>query len=143
MFWYPIILLVYCHINFNWSIICCLFLEMNIFPFGISVSLLSVSEAFCGDFIVILLEILLPIKSPIVSAVFWIALFVEVLGAYVADGLALIKRFLGIFPAYVFTYIFTKVFAHTFSKRQKSVNFYNYSIFWLNLNSESFLYFTF
>ena len=57
-------------------------------PSGISVSLLFVSEAFCGDFIVILLAILLPIKSPIVSTVFWIALFVEVLGAFAADGLA-------------------------------------------------------
>ena len=41
--------------------------------FGFSVSLLTVSELFCGDSFetfVILLAVLLPIKSPVASAVF-------------------------------------------------------------------------
>ena len=52
--------------------------------FGFSVSLLTVSELFCGDSFetfVILLAVLLPIKSPVASAVFWFSLFEVVLRA--------------------------------------------------------------
>ena len=38
--------------------------------FGVSVSLSTVSEVFWGDSFVILLALLLPIKSPVASAVF-------------------------------------------------------------------------
>ena len=57
----------------------------------LSVSFLTVPELFCGeDFetFAVQLVILLPIKSPVASAVFWIALFEAVLGASVADCLA-------------------------------------------------------
>ena len=57
--------------------------------FGISINFSyvceSVSELIPNEFFVILLVILLPIKSPVVSAVFWIALFEAVLCGYVAD----------------------------------------------------------
>ena len=52
--------------------------------FGFSVSLLTVSELFWGDSFetfVILLAVLLPIKSPVASAVFWFSLFEVVLCA--------------------------------------------------------------
>ena len=57
-----------------------------------SVSLSTASELFLGeplDTVVVLSAILLPIKSSVVSAVFWIALFEAVLSAFVADYLAL------------------------------------------------------
>ena len=71
------------------SIICFLFSDdigvffyISIFFFSVCE---SVSELFCVELLVILLEILLPIKSPVVSAAFWILLFQEVLGASVAS----------------------------------------------------------
>ena len=57
----------------------------------INISSSFVSELTCGEFFdtfVILSAILLPIKSPFASAVFWIALFETVLIASVADCLA-------------------------------------------------------
>ena len=61
-----------------------------------SVSLSTASELFSGeplDTVVVLSAILLPIKSSVVSAVFWIALFEAVLSAFVPDYLALSIRF--------------------------------------------------
>ena len=58
--------------------------------FGVSVSRSIVIEIFCGDFFyafIILLAILLPVKSPVASTVFWIAVFEAVLSASVADYL--------------------------------------------------------
>ena len=64
--------LLYYYINLNLSIIICLF-SGGIYPsFDISISVSSVFKAFCEDFFetpVILSRILLPIKSPAVSAV--------------------------------------------------------------------------
>ena len=56
-----------------------------------SISFSTVPELCSGEIFeafVILLAILLPIKSPSASAIFWIALFEAVLGASVADCLA-------------------------------------------------------
>ena len=65
--------------------------------FSVSISSSFVSELFCGEvlsnFIVILLAILFPIKSPVASAVFWIALFEAVLRVSVVDCLAWSKSF--------------------------------------------------
>ena len=60
---------------------------------GISllISFLTIFKLFCSEFIeafVIKLTTLLPIKSPVPSADFWIALFEAVLNASVADCLA-------------------------------------------------------
>ena len=76
--------------------ICCLFSGDMYLSFGI-----SISSSFCecntlGDFfetLVILSAILLPIKSPVASAVFWIALFEGVFIASVVDFLAVWKMF--------------------------------------------------
>ena len=59
------------------------------------VLLLSSSSSLDGFFetLVILSEILLPIKSPVTSAVFWIARFDAVFIAAVADFLALSRSF--------------------------------------------------
>ena len=67
------------------------FLLRYIYFFGITVSLSTVSELFCGEpreIFVILVAILLPIKSPVASAAFLIALFEAFLSASVADFLA-------------------------------------------------------
>ena len=51
----------------------------------------TISRLFCGellDALVILSAILLPIKSLVTSAVFWIALFEALLSASIADYLA-------------------------------------------------------
>ena len=53
----------------------------------------SVSEFFRCEFFVIFLAILLPIKSPVASAVFGIAAFEAVLNASVASCLSLSKGF--------------------------------------------------
>ena len=76
--------------------ICCLFSGDMYLSFGI-----SISSSFCecnslGDFfetLVILSAILLPIKSPVASAVFWIALYEGVFIASVVDFLAVWKMF--------------------------------------------------
>ena len=60
------------YINLNSSIICCLSWGDIYRPFGISL-LASFNYKFLGDFfdvLVILSAILLPIKSPVASAVF-------------------------------------------------------------------------
>ena len=57
---------------------------------SLSCSFVTVSELFCCRYFetpVILWGILLPIKSPVASAVFWISFFEVVLGASVADCL--------------------------------------------------------
>ena len=76
--------------------ICFLFSGDMYLSFGI-----SISSSFCecnslGDFfetLVILSAILLPIKSPVASAVFWIALYEGVFIASVVDFLAVWKMF--------------------------------------------------
>ena len=79
--------LSYYYNNLNLSVTCCLFPGDVYIYFGISISFTSVFEgnsfeAFCpwnsfGDFeiIVTLSAVLLIIKSPVASIVFWIALF--------------------------------------------------------------------
>ena len=89
--------LLYYYINLNSSIICGLSSGDIYLTFAISVSLSVVSDLFSGDFCLIVLAILLPIKSPIASAVFWTALFEAVLSASVADCLAWSKNVLTIF----------------------------------------------
>ena len=93
------------------------------------------SKLFCSGLLenfVVLPAILLPIKSPVASADFWIALFEAVLSASVADCLAKLKSFFNVFTGYVFTYIFTNIFSHICSKRQISITFYKNSISRLN-----------
>ena len=69
------ILLLFLHINPRLSIIFCLSSRDIYLPLGISLScsFITVSELFCGGFFenfLILLAILLPVKSPVASAVF-------------------------------------------------------------------------
>ena len=67
---------------------------------SLSCSFVIVSELFCCEFYEIslnLLAILLLMKSPVASAVFWIILFEVVLSASIADYLSMIKKFLTIF----------------------------------------------
>ena len=63
-------ILLYYYINLNSSIICCLSSGDVYISFGISISLSTVSEVFCGDLFAILVATLLPIKSSVASSVF-------------------------------------------------------------------------
>ena len=88
--------LLYHYTSLNSSIICCLFPGDMYLSFGVSDS--SLTSLFCGflDFLetlVILSAILLPIKSPVASAVFWIALFEAVFIASAVDFFALSRSF--------------------------------------------------
>ena len=66
--------------------------------FDISIDFSSVSEEvfelFCEDFFVILFAVFLPVKSPVASAVAWVAFLEVVLDAYVADFVACSRSFL-------------------------------------------------
>ena len=106
----------YFYINLRSSIIFCLFsadiyLSLSICSLFVSIF----SSLFCGDVfetLVIWQSILFPIKSPVASAVFLIALFEEVFSASVADCLAwsrpfwlyALLKFLLIFFQYFYTY---------------------------------------
>ena len=84
--------LLYCYTNLNSSITCCLFSEDMYLSFGISISSLGVffcsSLEYFFQIFIILSAILLPIKSPVASATFWIALFEAVFIASIVDFLA-------------------------------------------------------
>ena len=87
--------LSYYFINLNLSMICSLFSgDIYIFLQVYLFCLKPLLKYFCafGTF-VILLAFLLPIKSPVASAVFWIAFFEAVSSAYVADCLAWSRNF--------------------------------------------------
>ena len=74
---------------FFWGIYLSLGISISNSVFFVSLS--AVSELLCDEVLetfVILSAILLPIKSPVAPAVFWIALFEAVLHASVADFLA-------------------------------------------------------
>ena len=87
------ITLLYYYTNLNSSIICCLFSGDMYLSFGTCISSFCSSlEDFFEKF-TILSALLLPIKSPVASAVFWIALFEAVFIASVADCLALSRSF--------------------------------------------------
>ena len=86
------------------SSFCCLFSGDIYLSFGISIWLLASSFCECNSVdcnspedifekFVILSPILLPIKSPVASAVFWIALFEAVFIGSVVDFLAVSKIF--------------------------------------------------
>ena len=79
LLFFDILLLDY-YINLR-SIVFCLFSEDISLSLGIflSYSIVTVSELFLGEILeafLILLAILLPLKSPVASAVFWISIFV-------------------------------------------------------------------
>ena len=107
---------LYCYTNLNSSIICCLFSGDMYLVFVASISLL-VSDIF--ETLVILSAILLPIKSPVASAVFSIALFEAVFIASAVDFLALSRRYH--YPCFL--------------RNTKSISFYIYSICSFNLIS--------
>ena len=100
--------LLYSYINLSPSIILCLSSRDKNLSLGISLSsplfffyLQTVSELFFGEGLktfVILSSNLLPIKSPVSSALFWIAFFKGVCSASVADCLAWSRRFWLYFP---------------------------------------------
>ena len=100
--WFFDISLLYYHIHLSSSITSCpssrdIYLSLGI-SLGISwsISLVTVSELFyCKIFetFVVLLAILLPIKSPVDSAVFSINIFEIILSASVADYLARSRSF--------------------------------------------------
>ena len=76
----------------------------------------TVFEISCGECFetfVILLAILLPIKSPVASAGFWVTLFGKVLSASIADCLVWPRGFWLYLPIY-FALIFLPMFLPIF-----------------------------
>ena len=90
--------LLYYHINLRSLIICCLSsgdvyhsLSISLLTSIFSSSFVTISELFYGEvFVTFVIQsaILLPIKSPVAFAVFWIDFFEAVLDASEADCLA-------------------------------------------------------
>ena len=81
----------------------------------------SVYELLFSEFFVILLAILLPVKSPIDSAVFLVALFeVDVLIASVVDFFTMIKKYL-IHLTHKFLLIFLPMYLLTFLAKDKNL----------------------
>ena len=126
--------LLYCYTNLNSSIICCLssgdmylFLGVALFTFT---SILSFDDFF--ETLIILSAILLPIKSSVASAIFWIALFDAVFIASVVDYLAISGSF--------WLYLLLKFFTYVISKRQKSISFYIYALFCFNWISHFYIF---
>ena len=90
------ILLLYYYTSLNSSIISCLFYGDMYLSFGVSDS--SLASLFCGflyflETLVILSAVLLPIKSPVACAGFWIAHFEAVFVASVVDFFVLSRSF--------------------------------------------------
>ena len=90
------IALLYYYTNLNSSIICSLF-SGDIYVFiGFSISFSFCERDSLVNFLeslVVLSAILLPIKSPVASSVFWIAVFETVFIVLVVDFLAVSRRF--------------------------------------------------
>ena len=97
-----------------------IFLAISLSCSILSVSFRTVSELICDEpletFVILLLynlanasTILFPIRSPVSSAVFWIAIF-ESFKCVCSRLFHMIKKFMAVFTAYGFTYIFTNVF---------------------------------
>ena len=139
IFHYYTIILILC---FQWFF--CLFsgdISLSLSA-SFSCSFVTVLELFfyeVFEIFIILLAILWAFNSPVASAVFWITFFEEVLSASLADCLAWSRSYIFHLS---FTYIFTNIITHTFSKRQRSIAFYQYSISLLNWIAHRFLYFT-
>ena len=123
-------------LSFFWSYIS-FFKNFLSYSFAISFELLcgKVYETF-----ITMSAILLPTRLPVASAVFWITFFELVLSAPVAGFLAILRRFWLYLPL-KFLLIFLPIFYPYFTKRQKSINFYKYSISRLEWIVYHFLYF--
>ena len=111
IFWFSIFSY---YIKFRSSIICCPFSRDLYLSFGISLSssIFSVFKLFCGELLetfVILYTNLLPIKSLVSAAVFWIAFYETVLIASVADSLAWSRSF-----SLSYTFKFLPIFSFKF-----------------------------
>ena len=132
--------LLYYYINLRLSIIFCLSSEDIYLSLGIylSRSFVTVSNLICCEVFEIFIilpsydlatasTILLSIKSPAASAVFWIAFFETVLRPSVAI-VWYDQEVFGCKYAQKFTYIFNDTFTHISSKRKKSIAFYKYLI---------------
>ena len=114
----------YYYINLRSSIIFCLFsgdIYISFFRYfsiksKFSASFITVSELFCDEVIetlLILSALLLPIKSPVASAIFWIALSEAVLSAYVVDYWACSRNFWLYLPLKLL-FIFSPIFSPYF-----------------------------
>ena len=112
--------LLYYYINLRLLIVLCLSSgDMNL-SLGIfyHAHFVTVSKSSCGELFetfVILSGILLPSKLRVASPVFAF----HFLNCNFNKFLGMIKRFLALFTAEVFTYLFTYVLAYLLSKRHK------------------------
>ena len=123
------ITLLYYFLNFRSPIICCLFSGDIHFSFGIflsrpifAFSFAVGSRLFFHEVIrtfIILSAILLPIKSPVASAVFFNYSFVSIFSVSVPDRLAWSKRF-WLYIVLTFLLIFLPIFLLIFLMKNKN-----------------------
>ena len=125
IFWYSIILLYYyillCQSSFNFRSSTAFFLSFGYIHFFLRTSSF-VSELFCGEVfktLAILSAILFLIKSPVASAVFWIALCYTVLSASIADCLPWSTIFWLYLPL-EFLFIYLPIFLLIFLAKDKN-----------------------
>ena len=102
----------------------CLSSGLKHFSLGISLSCLfvTVSKLLSSevlDTFIILPVILLPIKSPVASAVFWITYFEAVLSASVADSVAWLSS-LWLYSPLNFLLMFLPIFLSIFLAKDKN-----------------------
>ena len=122
IFWYSIIIYYY-YITLISSIVFCLcsgpiYLSLC---FSLSCSIFF-SELFCGEAFQTLENlsaILFPIKSPVLSAVFWIAPFEAILSTYVADCFAWSRSF-RLYLIFKFLFVFLPIFPPLFLAKGKN-----------------------
>ena len=132
LLFFDIPILYYCIYLSRSSIIFCLSFRDTYFSLGISLScsFVTFSELFCCEVfetLLIPLDFLLPIKSPVSSAIFGIALFASASNTSVANCLEVFSCV----KTQVFTYIFTSIINYIFHKRQKSIASYKYLTSWM------------
>ena len=123
--------LLYYSIYLNSSIICRL--SSGDLSFGISVLL---SEQFCCELFetfVILWALFFASQCTSCLCYFLNCSFWSSFKCICCRSFTMIKKVSIAFCTQIFAYIFTNAFIHIFSKRQKSVAFHKYSIFWFSL----------
>ena len=106
IFWYSNLrsLIIFC--LFAWGIY--LSLGVSLWLSIFSVTFITISILFYGEILktfVIILAVLLPTRSPVASAVFWIAFSEAILSASYGGLFSMIRKVFAVFTAYVFTYI--------------------------------------
>ena len=123
LLWFFDIPLLCYYINLSLSIISCLSPRDIYLPVGIYSSFWELIRFESFETFVTLLAIFLLINHQS-FVLFFEFLFLKIFERICCILSSMIKKFLAIFTTYIFTCIFTNIFTHFFSKRQKSIAFF-------------------